>query len=65
MVKTLNKNQKGLTFAEVVICIFIVALVVGPITASFSSSTKDRVSAERINEATVNAEKLTEEIKMN
>lgn len=63
MVKTLNKNQKGLTFAEVVICIFIVALVVGPITASFSSSTKDRVSAERINEATVNAEKLTEEIK--
>ncbi len=63
MVKTLNTNQRGLTFAEVVICIFIVALVVGPITASFLSSTKDRVSAERINEATVNAEKLMEEIK--
>lgn len=56
-------NEKGLTFAEVIICVFIVALIIGPIAASFASSTKNRETAGRINEATVHAEKLLEQIK--
>ena len=56
------KNERGLTLAEVVICTVIVALVVGPITLSYSASTKNRVTAERMNETTNHAENLLREL---
>lgn len=58
-----SKNEKGLTFAEVIICVFIVALVIGPMTASFVVSDRNREGAERLEKATVYAEWLLEDIK--
>lgn len=64
MLKENNKNEQGFTFVEILTCLAIVALIVGPICFSFLSSLKTRVTAESINEATANAEKLLEDIKV-
>lgn len=58
-----NRNEKGLTFAEVIICVFIVALVIGPMTAAFVVSDRNREGAERLEKATIYAERLLENIK--
>lgn len=57
------KNEKGMTLAEVLICMMIVAMVVGPITANFVMADKNRTTAMHITEATNNAETLMEQIK--
>lgn len=57
------KNEKGITFAEVIICVFIVAMIVTPMVSAFVSSNKARETANRTEQATANAEKLLEAIK--
>ncbi len=64
MLKKNKENEQGFTFVEILTCLAIVALIVGPICFSFLSSLKTRVTAESINEATDHAESLLEDIKV-
>lgn len=57
------QGQQGMTYAEVIICMLIAAMMIGPICISFVSSTRIRANAEVISEATLNAEALLGEIK--
>lgn len=57
------RNERGITFAEVIICVFIVAMIVTPMISAFMSSNKARETANRTEQATANAEKLLEAIK--
>lgn len=63
MLKKIKKNEQGFTFVEILVCLAIVSLVVGPICFSFVSSLKTRVTAESIDKVTANTEKLLEDIK--
>lgn len=64
MWKKSEKREQGFTFVEILTCLAIVALVVGPICFSFLSSLKTRVTAESITEATKNAERMLEDVKL-
>lgn len=64
MWKRSKENEQGFTFVEILTCLAIVALIVGPICFSFLSSLKTRVTAESINDATAQAERLLEDIKI-
>lgn len=64
MLKINRRNEQGFTFVEILTCLAIVALIVGPICFSFLSSLKTRVTAESINEATAYAEKMLEDVKV-
>lgn len=64
MMNTNKSNQKGITLVEVLICVIIVALIIGPLTLNFTMAGKTRVSAERVTEVTNHAEALMAEIKM-
>ncbi len=64
MFKMTKNNEQGFTFVEILTCLAIVALIVGPICFSFLSSLKTRVTAESINEATAYAERLLEDVKV-
>lgn len=64
MLKKIKQNEQGFTFVELLVCLAIVTLVVGPICFSFLSSLKTRVTAESIHKATANTERLLEDIKM-
>ena len=64
MLKMNKRNEQGFTFVEILTCLAIVALIVGPICFSFLSSLKTRVTAESINEATAYAERMLEDIKV-
>ena len=64
MIKTNKSNQNGITLVEVLICVIIVTLIIGPLTLNFTMAGKTRVSAERVTEATNLAEALMAEVKM-
>lgn len=65
MMSKMNKrSEKGFTFVEILTCLAIVALIVGPICFSFLSSLKTRVTAESINTATAYAERMLEDVKV-
>ena len=64
MWKKSEKREQGFTFVEILTCLAIVALVVGPICFSFLSSLKTRVTAESITQATKNAERMLEDVKV-
>lgn len=59
---TKRRKEEGMTFAEVMICMVVVALVVGPFCIIFSSANKTRQTAVRIEEATCYGETLLAQI---
>ncbi len=64
MLRIYKQNEQGFTFVEILTCLAVVALIVGPICFSFLSSLKTKVTAESINEATAYAEKMLEDVKV-
>ena len=58
----LKCNKQGFTYVEMIICLCIATVIVGPITEVFLTSMKTRVSATYIDEATNLAEELMLEI---
>lgn len=63
MLKKDRANEQGFTFIEILVCLAIVALIVGPISFSLLASIKTRVSAESLTEVTLTTECLMEDIK--
>lgn len=63
MVKKLNKNAEGFTYAELIICLLIIAIVVGPICASFASANKIRATSQALNNSITHTEALMEAVK--
>ena len=57
------KNEKGITLVEVLICVIIVALVIGPMTLNFTTAGRTKEAAERVTIATNRAENLMKDIK--
>ncbi len=57
------KKASGFTYVEIIACLCIVTLIVGPLSYSFFMSVKTRVNAGHIDEATSYAETLMGEIK--
>lgn len=62
--KRISSNHRGMTYAEVAVCLFAVATIITPICASLISSTKVRAESETITEVTLNAEDLLDNIKL-
>lgn len=52
-----------MTYTEVIICLLIVTILIGPIATTFVSATRIRASAEAISESTTYAEEVMEKIK--
>lgn len=65
MVKKLKKDLRtnGFTYAELVICLLVIAIVVGPICASFASANRVRATSEALNDSITHTEALMEAIK--
>ena len=59
----LKSNEKGVTLLEVVVCMMIVMIVVGPMLLNFMTAKKTMTSAERVNEATGYSEQLIAQVK--
>lgn len=57
------KDQRGITLVEVLICVIIVAMVIGPMTLNFTTANKNRLEAQNISDATNHAERLMGKIK--
>ncbi|MDF2613651.1 MAG: hypothetical protein K0S71_1437 [Clostridia bacterium] len=57
-------SQKGMTYAEVAVCLFVIAIIITPLSVSLVSSTKIRTESEAISISTLNAEALMEDIKV-
>lgn len=58
-----NVQEKGVTLIEVVICMVIVSVIVGPLCAVFTTSNKTRQTAARVEETTCYAERLIADLK--
>lgn len=58
------KSEKGMTYVEIICCIFIVAMFIGPICFSYVNATKIRIDAESVSKSTVSAEWLMEDLKV-
>ena len=56
-------REHGFTYVEIIVCLCIATLIVGPLSYSFLTSVQTRVSASHIDEATAYAEGLMIEIK--
>ena len=56
-------SQRGITLVEVLICMIIVAMIVGPLSMNFVTAHKQQATAQRITDATNQAEMLMGQIK--
>lgn len=68
MIKRMHKRYEervsaGFTYVEVLVCMLIIASVIGPICMSFVASNKVRGTAQTLTESTVYTEALLERIK--
>lgn len=57
------KSEKGMTYVEIICCIFIVAMFIGPICLSYVNATKIRIDAESVSKSTLSTEWLMEDLK--
>lgn len=57
-----GRKEEGMSFTEVMICLVVVALVIGPFCLIFSSANKTRQTSVRIEEATCYGETLLAQI---
>ncbi len=56
-------NMEGMTYLEIIVCFFVVALLVLPLSASFLSATRMREEGVTLSQSTFQTERLMEEIK--
>ncbi|MBE6022424.1 MAG: type II secretion system protein [Cellulosilyticum sp.] len=58
-----RRMEKGFGYIELVVCISLVAIVIGPLSKTFLTSIQTRIKAQRIEEATGYIEQMMVEIK--
>lgn len=56
-------NQRGVTLIEVLVCIIVIAMIIGPLTFSFTTAVTTKAEARNIMEATNYAETLMKAVK--
>lgn len=63
MIEKQTHTCKGFTYIEVLVCITVIALMVGPLSYSYVTSVRTKESAIEIEEVTAYAERLLQETK--